>query len=117
MSEQQKSYKIPKDKIKEIITESISLANGIWVDELDCSKSFARKPTDKTIQEVFKIGLKGKSTFWNFIYRPAFYEGEKPYFDVGCRTMGIGLDYFLWIKLNVENGEKLIKKYKLKSII
>lgn len=113
MVDSQKSYRIPKDNISAIFAEAMLLANYIYVDELDCAKSFARQQTDKTIEEVFEIALNNKSTLWNFIYRPHLFNGENPYFDIGCSTIGLKPDYFLWIRLSVENGEKLIKKYKL----
>ena len=96
----------------------MALAYHVYCDELDCSKSFSRQPTNKTPQEVFEIGLKTPGTLYTFIRRVRRdYRGfEKEFFDVGLSTIGQAPNYFLWISLDIENGEKLIKKFKLKSL-
>ena len=110
------SYKLPtsKLKMKKIIEEAISLASNVYTDELDCSKSWSRQKTNKTVEEVFKLGLSNKETFWNFFLRDAVGNRES-YADVGCRVCGL-VDYFLWITLSIDNAEKLIKKYNLKPV-
>jgi hypothetical protein len=108
----QQSFKIPLTKAKQVLEAAMALAYHVYCDELDCSKSFSRQPTNKTPQEVFEIGLKTPRTLYTFIYR----DWEKKFFDVGLSTIGQVPNYFLWISLDIENGEKLIKKFKLKSL-
>lgn len=93
--------------------------DNVWTDELDCSKSFARKPSNKTREEVLEICLKNKSHFV-FIFRDqSFLDKDSPfaqnYWDVGCSTLCNNPDYFLWIKLTEEQGCNLAKKHKLKE--
>jgi hypothetical protein len=103
-------YRIPKGKAGELLLKAISLSKDVKVDELDCAKSFRRQPTDKTIEEVLKIGLEDGASF-HFIYRLEC----GGYFDVGLRTCG-DIDYFLWIKLNYEQGRKLVVDFELDMI-
>lgn len=111
----QQSFKIPLPKAKQVLEAAMALSYRVWCDELDCSKGFARQPTNKTPQEVFEIGLKTPGTLYTFIRRD--YRGfEKEFFDVGLSTIGQAPNYFLWISLDIENGEKLIKKFKLKFL-
>jgi len=111
----QQSYKIPRAKAKQVLEAAMALAYHVHCDELDCSKSFARQPTDKTPQEVFEIGLKTPGTLYTFIHRD--YRGwEQDFFDVGLSTIGQVPNYFLWISLDIENGEKLIKTFKLRPL-
>lgn len=111
------AYEIPKPKRKSIILEALNLAYYKEVDELDCSKSFARQPTNKSIDEVLKIAFTDKKALYNFIFRKMDYFGEEDYFDVGFSTLGTEPNYFLWLKLTPEDGFKLIEKYKLVPIV
>ena len=109
------SYNIAKLSKKNkvaLIKDAIKLAHYKEVDQLDCSVSFARQPTDKTIEEVFQIGIKNKCTHYNFIYREPLC-GEEEYFDVGFATMGLHPEYFLWLRLDINVAQELIDKYKL----
>jgi hypothetical protein len=106
-----KPFKVPKSRAEECIREALKLSYFVNVDELDCSKSFARQPTNKTVGEILEIGFKYKSTLYNFIYKDVAFVGEEPYYDVGFSTVGLKPEYFLWLKLTPENGQKLIEKY------
>ena len=101
------SYHLPKP---EPVIRAAMKVGKVWVDELDCSKSFSRQPTKKTVKEILQMCLNSNNTFWVFIER----DFPKQYFDVGCCTMTTP-DYFLWIEIPYEDGVKLIKRYKLKS--
>lgn len=108
-------YKIDREKATVILKDAAALSNNVQVDQLDCSKSWARIKTDKTLDEILDIGLKDHRTLYNFIYRyPVGIEEE--YFDVGLSTMA-SPSYFIWIKLDIKNGIKLINKYKLEPLI
>ncbi len=97
----------------------MAMSYNTYVDQLDCKVSFCRQPTKKTVEEVIKIGLnKETSTLFHFIYRdmsflPQEYPQNHDYWEIGLSTMGLTPDYFLWIRLNVDDGYKLVKKYGL----
>ncbi len=104
-------YSIPKDKREEILCAAIEIAYFVKVDQLDCSKSWMREDTDKTVEEVLNIGLNDKNTLYSFILRGAFQDNT--YYEAGLSTIGFKIDYFLWINLSLENGQKIIDKYGL----
>jgi hypothetical protein len=108
-----KPYKIPKGKAAEILGKALALSRNVKVDQLDCSVSVRRQPTDKTILEVLTLGLEN-SSFYHFIHREGMnWLDEEEYYDVGLSTCGLTPDYFLWIKLSIEQGNKLIQDYNL----
>ena len=109
-------FKIPPAQAKEVLEEAISLSRNV-VDQLDCSVSFCRQETNKTIPEVLEMGLNGKRTHYHFIHRPKLSEIKDDYFDIGLSTMFPGgTDYFLWIELDWDTGWNLANKYKLERM-
>lgn len=108
-------YIIPHDKREIVIREALELSHWKTVEELDCTKSFARKPSSKTIEEVIEIGLNDSKTLFHFIYRHSagFHAAS---FDVGLSTMCRRPDYFLWISLTLAQGIKLIRRHNLKTL-
>lgn len=107
-------YLIPKKIRKELVADSIKLADSIRVDELDCKRSFSRQDTKLSVDEVIKKGEENTNTMYNFIFCPAICS-EPAYYDVGLSTMNIGVNYFLWITVSVFNGQSLIDKFKLEE--
>ena len=110
------SYSIPRRRAEEILKEAMSVSESVLVDMLDCSSFLARKPTNKTVDEVFQIGLEDRATAYHFIYREGEILGGSAYFDVGLSTMGHQPAHFLWIRLSVDAGLRLIKKFKLRKL-
>lgn len=115
------SYHLPDATAKKLILDAVSVAQSINVDELNCDKSFRRRPTNKTVDEIISLGFLCNHTHYSFIFRdtsflPQEYPENHPYFDVGLSTMTTPTDYFLWIKLSPEEGRKLIEKYKLEEL-
>ena len=108
-------YKFTKKIARKLLTDAMLLSDNIWTDELDCSKSFCRVESSKTPSEVLEIGLKDKHTFYSFIYRPE-QGSQEEHFELGLSTMLMKPDYFLWIRLSIEDGLELTKKYKLERI-
>jgi hypothetical protein len=104
-------FVFPQNK-KQFLEDCVAVADKVWADELDCSKSFARQPTDKTVEEVLEIGLNTKSHY-TFIFREGY--GQPDYFETGLSTLGNHPDYFLWINLGVEQGLKMIEKWGVKE--
>ncbi len=95
----------------------MQISHSVTCDQLDCSKSIQRQPTDKTPEEVLQIGLGDRRTLYNFIRREGYPYEEPMYkegsYDVGLSTMCTTPVYFLWIKLTIEQGDRLIEKYNI----
>jgi len=109
-------YDIPKNKRKSVIEDALEVSFLTETDELDCNKSFSRYSSNKTPQEVLELCL-SKSAHFVFILKDEREQfGEKDYFDVGCSTLTASPDYFLFISLSIEDGNKLIKKHDLKKM-
>lgn len=111
------AYRLPNAK-EDFLRKAMSLAFDVRVDQLDCSISAARQSTDKTIEEVLQMCLAGKGTHYVCILRDERdYFSGKLYYDIGASTMNPGsTDYFLWINVDVEPAEKLIKEFNLERI-
>ena len=121
-----KHYIIPLEKAESIFREAKEIARKWWIDELDCSKSFSRQPSQKTFEEMMEIckddNIKKHLTY---IYRDQYFLPQNEYFDddgkdinrnywdIGFITICLKPDHFLWIELEEEDGEKLIDKYQL----
>lgn len=110
-------FKLPRFKAEKVIREAMSIAKSIKADQLDCNVSFARQDTNKTPEEVLKMGLKDKNTFWTFIVR--YKDGYLPSrSDIGLSVKPVGseITYFLWIDVDVNKAYDLAMKYKLKQL-
>jgi len=120
-------YKIPPEHAKVILSDAMECARRIFVDELDCSKSFRRVPSDKTPQEILDMGLNDSKTKYHCILRDLSFlpqefkdnDGRNPnrnYWDVGLSTIGMTPEYFLWIELEEYVGYEFVKARKLIAI-
>jgi hypothetical protein len=105
-----KHYRLPKSLAHAVIESAKAEAKRVWVDQLDCSVSFSRQKTTKTVDEVLEMALNSPRTLWSFIIR---YDLEPSYADIGCATMTNPVDYFLWIETSAEVAEKLAKRFCL----
>lgn len=105
-------YKFSKEIARQLLLEAMELSKFVTADQLDCSKSCSQVATDKTPTEVLELGLNDKYTMYSFIYRRDYGVGEE-HFELGLSTMQMKPDYFLWIKLSIDGGNALAKKYKL----
>lgn len=109
-------FKLPRSKAERVIREAMSMAKWIKTDQLDCNVSVARQDTDKTPEEVLKMGLKDKNTLWHFVIRYRI-ENIPARTDIGLSTgIGTGITYFLWTDVDVAKAYDLAMKYKLKII-
>jgi hypothetical protein len=108
-------FKLPRTKAKKVISEAMKLSNSVYVEELDCRKSFSRVPTILTATEIFSKGLKEKNTLWHYVIRSRNFGPET---DIGLSTMPTNNDptYFLWINMDTKMAFDLAKKYKLKRM-
>ena len=83
-----------------------------WVDELDCSKSFARQPSDRSFDEVLESCLRIPRAHWSIIRREAI--GDRPlHYEFGCSTLGTRPEYFIWVSVRPQLAEQLLRKEKL----
>lgn len=108
-------FVIPKNKREQILREAVKVSKRTWTDQLDCSISWTRQPTDKTVEGVLALGLEHSHTHYTFILRDSMGGLRIPCFEIGLSTIGMRPEYFLWIELSIENGVALIKKFKLKE--
>ena len=112
-------YKIPKNKkiIKELIHESVNDCVKLSLEIKD--NSYKRILSNKTFEEVFDLFLKSPM-HWVFIKRSGeiIYSPikETPYYEIGGCTMGLEYDEFMFIYVKESIGNKLIEKYKLKTL-
>ena len=109
-------YIIPYRIREKVIRSAIKVAESVRVDELDCSKSFCRTRSQLPVEDAIQIALKDKNTLFYFIHRDAICTDPEHY-DVGFSTMCSSRpDYFLWIWVNIPEGDALIKEFKLKPV-
>lgn len=110
-----KFYKYPKSIARELILEAKSICFHFWLDQLDCSVSFRREKTEKTLDEIIDLCETNPAHFTIIERRDSLgrFHGHESYYEIGASTLGGGVNYFIWILVSIENGEKLIKKYKL----
>jgi hypothetical protein len=106
-------YLIPKSKAESVIRDAIKIAKSVKADQLNCSISIQRQPTDKSVEEVLRLALDSPRTLWNFIFHQDL--GDGAYYDIGCCTMTLPTDYFLWIVVDPVQGEALVAKHGLEK--
>ena len=109
---------IPKTKEskQQLYNEALLFSFQHWVDELDCSKSFARQRITDSFNEVLGICLKEKNAHWTILFRKAHVKSESDYWEFGV-VAGIKIEKFIWIKVRPDLAEKLFEKYSLKTLL
>ena len=107
---------VPKDKKvrKKLYEEALLSSFEFWVDELDVSKSFRRQRIDDSFSLVLHNCLNDKSTHWVILFRDKVVSDDVEHYEFGASTMTEKPTQFLWIKVSVEDAERLFKRYKLK---
>lgn len=103
--------KLDKDKIIELLNEAKDLSYEIKIEELNCSKSWARKPIDLTFDEI--IDKADGDTMFVFVHRLGYPEWDH-YLEIGFRTSD-SINYFLFICVDEDKKEYFINKYNLKK--
>ncbi len=111
-------YQIPRREREPCLREAMAIAHWSYCEQLDCTVSAARQPTNLSREQVLGMGLQDVSTMFHFVRRDGYpCDGplcENGYYDVGLSTLHLNQpDYFLWIKLTLEQGQRLIDKYGL----
>lgn len=100
---------LTKERQEALIREGLTHADDVKVDQLDCSQSFRRQPTDKTIDQVLELCLADSRIFATLIGRML----NEPHFELVVSTMAQTPEYFLWIRLSLEAAGDLVDKYNL----
>lgn len=114
-------YKVPEEKELEILNDAKGKSYKIDLDELDCSKSFSRRSTDKTFDEIVDIYKKDKDKFFVFIERnrSVHFPKLKDYLEVGLKTdeLNKGKSYYIFINMDKKYLKYFVKKYNLVNLI
>lgn len=98
--------------------DCIDQSYNVKCDELDCSKSFSRIMTTKTVPEILDIIDKAGFIHWVFIIRHPVIplDGKIPYIEAGLRIsegyLG-AIDYFIWIYIDIKRLDYFIEKYQM----
>jgi hypothetical protein len=117
--------KITVKKVKEVLQWAYDNNLHMEVDELNCKKSFCRKPSEKTFEQILPLIDSKSAGFFGVIHRRhwnAFplLSNTLKYIDVldfFIRGIDVGdTEYFFFIFVSVEKLEYLTKKFKLKEI-
>ena len=106
-------YDFPKERFWEIVDDAIKLAFNVRVDELNCSTSWSRQVTDKTVEEVIEILKADKKCHQVFIHRRYF----ENHLEIGGSTMSRqknDITYYLWITVDIEHLQFFIDRYGVK---
>ena len=109
-------YNIPKDIAPKFLDYClVVLKSEQRIEELDCEKSFHRKKSDKTLNEILEILSEAACPFYSFILRNNYsqFDNVGNYWEFCASTFKDGVEHFLWIEINKEDGDKLVEKYKL----
>ena len=103
--------KLNEEQLRAFFTDAVALSYDTKVQELDCSKSRQRQPTnDFTVQEMLdKVSL----TNHNVCINRKIQHDMIDYGEVGYRKYGFAADYFLYCFLTLDNLKVLTDKYSL----
>jgi hypothetical protein len=104
---------------KEIMDYALSKSFDFWVDEkgtLDNPGIFQRQPSKLSYEEAFDI-IQANKPHWVISFRNESYimKNGKDYWEFGGCNIGRN-DYgevFIWIKVTLEEGEKIFEKFNL----
>ena len=107
---------LPKNikKVKVIFDLAKSKAFNFWIDEKDTS--WKRQISTKSYEEAFHH-ITNNTPYITCLFRNDSYIAvdEPDHWEFGMSDLGSGINYFIWIKVSVEIGNEIIKKYKLKE--
>lgn len=102
-----------EEKLK-IMNNAKELCYKWEVDKLDCMESWARQHVDMSWNDI--IDKASEDSYFVFIHRYNTVSDEDEYLEVGFRSMGPEIDYFLWIYIDVEYEDKLTDKWNLEVL-
>lgn len=96
---------------KDLIKKSVELSYKQQIDELDCSKSWARTRSTLSIDEIM---LKLENTS-HIVFIERINNPSDSYFEIGFSTFNLKIDYFLFLFLSKENGLSIVNAFNLKK--
>lgn len=121
-------YRLTKDHEK-IMRECMGMALNSFIERKD--DKYIRQPDDVSFDDILRIFSESKM-HWVFIRRrreqnsighhvkqaDGSFVKYETYFEVGGDTMAhpSHRDYFLFIYMTEEDGDRMVKKYKLKTL-
>ncbi len=96
-----------------LLRKAYAICEKWWFDKLDCRESFARQRIENiSFEEAMNHFV--KSAKMVVIQRQQMlFKGEKPYLEVGFRSMENPIDYFLWIIIPLKHKNKIIEGFDL----
>ena len=118
-------YDINYDNHLSVFKDALKIARKVFIDELDCSKSFCRKRSNKTLEEMLEMA-KDRSLRHHFVFihrdqsflpQDFIEDGKNPnrnYWDIGFSTRVGNPDYFLFIEVEEKDGFDIVEKHNLK---
>lgn len=98
-----------------LLEQAKELCYEWWVDELDCSKSYARIRKNMPFSEILKK-LTTTSLFTIVHRDERGLCSESEYYEFGFTTMGNEVNYYLWIKVSLDKGHELVNNLKLRGV-
>lgn len=118
--------KMSVEEKKELLTDAYENSYYYHIDKLDCNISFARQQIKDAKFEDY-IDLLDQRAHTVFIKRGGYYEGdEEPKtssgwrnehcIEVGFSTMNVGVDFYMFIYVNLDKLNYFIEKYGLKRL-
>jgi len=110
--------KISKNQFKKLMIEARTLSYNWWVDD---QPSWTRRKIDMPFNKVLDIfhETTRKNLHITVIHRRG-YENMDHYLEIGFCTLGrksITGDIFLWICVDLEYKEELLKKYNIWKLL
>lgn len=93
----------------EIIHYAKRKATDWWVDKLDCAESWSRQKVEMSFSDIMQK-FTNKCHF-TVIHR----RGYEKKGEIGFSTMGLGIEYYLWINISEEDLDELVEKFELEA--
>lgn len=110
-------YDIDKSIARDLFYESKSMAFQSWCDEKH-HLDWKRTKSLKSFDDIFKFAEDSKFSHFVFIHRksPIFVENKeiKEYLEIGLNVPISDIEYFIFIRVNIDKLNNLITKYNIK---
>ena len=93
--------------------KAYKLSYEFWLDKLDCTVSYARQKVEGATFEDAMSHF-GDRAISIVVLRDgaALARNEEPYYEVGFRSMGRDVDWFLYLLVNVKVESELVEYFK-----
>ena len=98
------------DEKKQILNEARKKCFIWWVDKLDCGVSWSRKKIEMSFEDIMKKF--NEKSYLVITLRDRIIEGM--YIEICFKTYE-SPNYFLWVRMTIENEVFFINKYNLKE--